>query len=66
MKFGQLINRNRNIATEIFFFKNHTENEAGKLVPDLLLFYTNTLYEVNASCLLLSFDIFDIPQLCIK
>ena len=30
MKFGQLIEYKRNI-----FFKNHTENEAGRLVPDL-------------------------------
>ena len=27
-----------NIKTEIFFFKNHAENEAGRLVPDLLFF----------------------------
>ena len=30
MKFGQLI--------EIIFFKNYTENEARRLVPDLFLF----------------------------
>ena len=44
------------IAREIFFFKNHTENEAGKLVTDLLLFSKKALYEVKASCL------FDSPQ----
>ena len=34
MKFGQLIEHNvRNI-----FFKNHAENEAGKLVPEPFLF----------------------------
>ena len=34
MKFGQLIENNkRNI-----FFKNHAENEAGRLVPDLFLY----------------------------
>ena len=34
MKFSQLIN----VMREIFFFKNHAENEAGKLVPDLFIF----------------------------
>ena len=34
MKFGQLIN----ITREIFSFKNHAENEAVRLVPDLALF----------------------------
>ena len=34
MKFGQLIERNkRNI-----FLQNYSENEAGRLVPDLFLF----------------------------
>ena len=36
MKFGQL--------REIFFFKNYVENEAGRLVPDLLLFYSSSCY----------------------
>ena len=40
MKFGQLIN----ITREIFFFKNHAENEEGKLVPDQFLFFTKALY----------------------
>ena len=31
MKFGQLI-----ITWEIFFLKNHVENEAERLVPDLV------------------------------
>ena len=34
MKFGQLIEHNK-----IFFFKNYTENEAGRLVSDLFLFF---------------------------
>ena len=35
MKFGQLIAyKKRNI-----FFKNYVENEAGRLVPDLFLFF---------------------------
>ena len=37
MKFGQL-------RREIFFFKNHTENEAGRLVPDFFLFLRKVLY----------------------
>ena len=35
MKFGQLIEYNR----ERFLFKNYTENEARRLVPDLFLFF---------------------------
>ena len=35
MKLGQLIEYNK----IIFFFKNYAENEAGKLVPDLFLFF---------------------------
>ena len=30
LKFGKLIEYNRNV----FFLNNHTENEAGRLVPD--------------------------------
>ena len=33
---------------EIFCLKNHAENEAGKLVPDLFLFFEKVLYEVKA------------------
>ena len=33
MKLGQLIN----VTREIIFLKNYTENEAGRLVPDLFL-----------------------------
>ena len=28
-----------NVTTETFFFKNYTENEARKLVPDVSLFF---------------------------
>ena len=35
MKLGQLIEYNK----IMFFFKNYAENEAGKLVPDLFLFF---------------------------
>ena len=44
MKFGQLIEYNMRIV----FFKNHAENKAGRLVPDLSLFFVKALYEVNA------------------
>ena len=32
IKFGQVIKNN-------IFFRNHAENEPGKLVPDLILFF---------------------------
>ena len=51
MKFGQLI------ARKIFFFKNHAENEAGRLVPILFLFFKKALYKVKASGLQLRFNI---------
>ena len=45
MKFGQLIQYNkRNV-----FFKIHAENVAGRLAPDLFLFYKKAVYEVKAS-----------------
>ena len=34
------------------------ENKAGKVVPDLFLFFEKALYEVKASSLQLSFDKF--------
>ena len=43
---------NRNI-----FLKNHAE-EAGRIVPDLFLFFIKALYEVKASGLQLSFNHF--------
>ena len=42
---------------EIFFFKNYVENEAGGLVPDLILFFRKALFEIKASGLELSFKI---------
>ena len=36
MEVGQLIEYNKR---NIFFFKHYAENEAGKLVPDLFLFF---------------------------
>ena len=53
MKFGQLIEYVRNI-----FFKNHAENEAGRLIPDLFLFFKKALYKVKAGGQNFSFNIF--------
>ena len=58
MKFDQLIEsiEIETIETiEIFFFKNHAENEVRRLVPDLFLFSKKAFY---ASGLQLSFNIF--------
>ena len=33
----------------MFFFKNHAENQAGRLVPDTFLFFKRALYEVKAN-----------------
>ena len=49
MKFGRL----KNITRKKKFFKNHAENEAEGLVPDLR-FVLKILYEVKASVLQLS------------
>ena len=45
MKFGQLIEYNKNITCQ-------AENEAGRLVPDLYLFFRKAVYVVKASDLL--------------
>ena len=52
MKFGQAIEHNK-----IFYLKNHSENETGGLVSNLLLFLKKALNEVNASGPQLSFNI---------
>ena len=54
-KFGQLTGKI--ITREIFFLKNHAENEAGTLEPDLFLFFKKDLYNVKASGLQLSFNV---------
>ena len=42
----------------MFLFKNHKENEARRLLPDLFLFFKKAaLYEVKPSGLYLSFNI---------
>ena len=51
------------MTREIFFFKNHEENKAGKLVQDLFLSSKKVLYEVKVSGLEPSFDS---PQLGIQ
>ena len=61
MKFGQLIECKKSN----FSFKNHAENEAGRLDADFFLFFKNALYEVNVNDLQLSF-IFYSPQLSIQ
>ena len=46
MKFGQLIEYN---VRSIFSFENQAENEAGRLVPYLFLFFKKALHKVKAS-----------------
>ena len=54
LKFGQVIEYNKmNI-----FLQNHAENEAGRLVPDLFLFFKKALYGVKTNSLQLSFNHF--------
>ena len=54
MTLGHLIEYNvRNI-----FFKNHAKNKAGRLFPDLFLFFEKALDEAKASGLHLSFNKF--------
>ena len=58
MKLGQLIVYNkRNI-----FLQKQAENEAGRLVPDLVLFFKKAYYEVKESGLQLSFSMFEQPS----
>ena len=58
MKFGQLIEYNK----RIFFFKSQTENEAGRLVADLFLFFKKPLYDVKASGQQHILNIFRLPS----
>ena len=56
------------MAREIFFFKNYAENESGRLVTDLFLFFKKAYYEVKGKqvlCSLVSI-FFDSPQLAIQ
>ena len=54
MKFGQV----KDATREKFLFKNHAENEAGRLVLHLFLFFKKALCELKAGGLHLSFNIF--------
>ena len=42
----------------MFFFKNQTENEAVRLVPDLIVFFEKALYKIKESVMHLDFNIF--------
>ena len=46
------------MTREIFFFKNNADNEAGRLVPDLFLFFKKALFKAKAIGLQLSFNHF--------
>ena len=54
---GNLVSQ-ENITREIFLSKDHEQNEAGRLDPDLFWFSKRALYEVKASGLQLSFNIY--------
>ena len=54
MKFGQLIEDDKR---NIFFFKIHAEDEAGRLVLDFLLFFRKALCGVKASGLQVSISL---------
>ena len=42
----------------MFLFKNYAKTEAEELVPDLLLFFEKSSYEIKASDVQLRFNIF--------
>ena len=52
--------RSENII-EIFFFKNHAENEAGRPIPYLFFFFKKALHEIKASGPRLASVHFDTP-----
>ena len=55
MKYGQLIEYDK----AIFFIKNHAKNAVERIVSDpIFVFLKKALYEVNATDLQLSFNIF--------
>ena len=47
-----------NITREQLFFRNHAENEAGRLVSDRFLLFKKASSEEKASDLYFSFNIF--------
>ena len=54
MKFGQVLAYNKK---SFFSSKNHAENKAVRPVPDLFFSPKNPLFVINASGVLLSFNI---------
>ena len=54
MKRGQLLEYNK----RSIFLQKSCKNEAERLVPDLSLYFKKALYEVKASGLQFSFNIF--------
>ena len=51
---------------KLFFFKIHAENEAGRLVPNLFLFFKKaSFYQAKVVCSLVSIN-FDSHQLVIQ
>ena len=58
MKLSRLIDNNKRNT----FLQKLCRNEAGRLVPDLFLFFKYALYEVKASDLQLNFNIFRQPS----
>ena len=48
----------QNITIEIFFFKNQAENDADRVVSDFILFLKKVLFEVEASGVQRTFNVF--------
>ena len=42
----------------MFFFKNHAENEAGRVAAELSMFFKKAIYEIKAGGLQLSSNIY--------
>ena len=57
MKFDHMVGHLIDINRKFFFFKNHANNEAGRVLPDHFLVFKKALYEVKASGLQLSLNI---------
>ena len=55
MKFAQVIEYDK---INIFFSKNHAENEAERLIPVFFLFSKDAFYELKSRTMQLSFNIF--------
>ena len=55
MNFAQLTEYN---VRKLFFFRKSCKNEAGRLVPEIFLFFKRALSNVKTSVHHLSFNIF--------